>query len=259
MAGSGAENYTEAFYDSFGESVSRGVVVMRPATVVKYDRNTHNVAVQPLVALADGDRFVKDGVVTCTVWRPYSGHYLIDMPLDVGDTGWVIAADVDTDNVKRNCVNDTEGDVPGVWSPKTRWTHRLQHGFFIPDRWGERYKTDDRHVTYFDDGELDKGRLVIQSSDGKQRISVGTVGGTFDIRVDAASVVSVNAPFVAVNAKDVTVDTEKMSVTAKSGVRFDAPEVEFTGKVTIDSGANGTITPLNLATVTNGVVTGISK
>lgn len=138
-----------------------------PAMIVEYDRDRHVAKVQPLVKMVytNGDKFETKERVTIddvTVLRHQHGAFLIDVPLYKGDTGWLIAADRDTGNVKERNAGETTKDFTeneGPQDPNTVQYHKLHHGFFIPDRWG--------HIPF---KEEYKDHLVIQSMNGKSVI-----------------------------------------------------------------------------------------
>jgi len=143
-----------------------------PAQVVSYDRHTHVAIVQPLPNKVDiqGNE-LKHCQMKVTVLRQYAGKYLIDFPLYEGDVGWVVGCDRDTSLIKQYNPDD-KGKMNGIHKPLTGELHRYHYGFFIPDRWGSKFNVDDDHSEKLGKGEDDEDGLVIQSSDGKQKVVV---------------------------------------------------------------------------------------
>lgn len=133
---------------------SRNLEVCMPAIVVSYDRVKHEAIVQPAinVIMTTGEQVTR-AQMFCTVWRFCAGGYLIDLPLEAGDTGWLIASDRNTTNFKENPANPT--------NPNTYETHKYSAGFFIPDKFGSLTLT----------GE--DGRMVIMNGAGTEKISIG--------------------------------------------------------------------------------------
>ena len=138
-----------AALEAYGFGERRDLTVCFPACVREYDRENHKVQVVPLV---------KQGVFSGK-WeyidrKPYwvsvrgiqQGGFAIDIPLYVGDTGWVIASDRDTRLLKEEESLTTtvlakdrpvemvdKGYRKRPWQPKL---HDLESGFFLPDSWG---------------------------------------------------------------------------------------------------------------------------
>ena len=94
----------------------------------------------------------------------------------------------------------------------------------------------------------------VSSQSGTTKISIE--GGKVTINADAS--VKVTAPIAALDSSMLDVKADSIDIKASSGMKIDAPNAEFTGKVIIGSGVTGTITSQNIASVVNGVVTQIS-
>lgn len=192
-----------------------------PGIVEIYDRKKHIAFVRPSVKLVGTcGECIKRCPVQCTVMRHYAGNYLIDVPILKGDTGWIVGADVDTENVK-------ESKEPEV--PNSLQHHKFRFGFFIPDRWGE-YELHEE--------DIKESRLVIQSKDGSQCVSIGMS----DIKIRSGKTI---------------IQTDELEVNAQSNIHFNAPDIFCNGKFHNSTGANGAISAISIATVNDGVVTGI--
>lgn len=186
-----------------------------------YDRDKHLAIVQPMVKrVGIQGHSVDPPKVVCTVRRLSACGYLIDMPIKVGDTGWIIAADCDTEEAKKS----TEIELP-----PSMIKNQYSFGFFIPDAFGERPLNDD---------DKSDNRLVISTDDGRQRISIGQS----DIRIDGGRVL---------------VSADAIELTAHERIALNAPCIRFNGKITTKTGASGAITLSSIATVQDGIVTGI--
>lgn len=133
---------------------ARGFECCMPAVVVSYDRAKHEAVVQPAVNMVvSGGGQIERAPVAVTVWRFMCGGFLVDLPINAGDTGWLVAADRDTSNVKAS---------QGVAKPNTYETHKYSAGFFIPDKFGSISLA----------GE-DAGNMVFQNAAGTEKISIG--------------------------------------------------------------------------------------
>jgi len=136
---------------------SRNFECCIPAVVVSYERLTHTAVVKPAInmILTTGEQ-VERAPVAATVWRFMCGGFLVDLPIIVGDTGWLIASDRESSNMKRTGVPQ---------QPGTFETHKYSNGFFIPDKFGA-----------ISLAEEDAGNMVFQNAAGTEKISIGAAG-----------------------------------------------------------------------------------
>jgi len=128
-----------------------------PAIVESYDRATHTATVKPAInVITTTGEQIERAPVAASVWRFMCGGYLLDLPISAGDTGWLIASDRETSNMKR---------TGKAAQPNTYETHKYSNGFFIPDTFGS--------VTLA--GE-DSSNAVFQNAAGTEKISIGAAG-----------------------------------------------------------------------------------
>lgn len=171
-----------------------------PAIVKKYDRNTGIAKVQPIVSnLADDinnqEIEIPRSEYDVHVVRFAHGGYVVDAPLFVGDTGWLIAGDRNgTSAIKANSTilkedqNDENSPNEGHKKPDDNSLKSFAWGFFIPDTWG---------ITDF----TEEDGLVVRG----QRISVESDHVTIECGDNSASI----------SKESVNIDTEKCSVEVK--------------------------------------------
>lgn len=179
-----------------------------PAIVKEYDRNTGIVKVQPLVSnLADDinnqEVEIPRSEYEVHVVRFAHGGYVVDAPLFVGDTGWLIAGDRNsTSAIKANSTileeDQTDKNSPneGYKKPDDNSLKSFAWGFFIPDTWGITDFTDE-------DGLVVRGQRISVESDhvtvecgensasiSKESINIDTEKCNIEIKEDYASVIS---------------------------------------------------------------------
>lgn len=119
--------------------------------IVKKVNSRDSVVVSPAVLLTNSDGLpVKWSDITTTVLTPFGSDMFISMPVAVGDTGWLVGADFDTDKFK-------DGKKPAQQT--VFGTHKYQYGFFVPDAINGYTVSDD-----------DNGGIVISTLDGKTKI-----------------------------------------------------------------------------------------
>ena len=106
-----------------------------PAKITKVN-NDHTAYAQPLIKLMSSISSIEQVPILVTTLWTFHGDFEIHHPLNVGDTGWLVAADRNTDLVKQyNCERD-ETKNNGAQQPNSdKNLHRYRFGFFIPDRW----------------------------------------------------------------------------------------------------------------------------
>lgn len=210
----------------------------------------------------------------------YCGQYLIDVPIDVGDTGWLISADRDTTNVKDLCVHSVNGDLD-EWKQQNPYTDEVKSfnfGFFIPDRWGGDYNRDAEHNAQLSGSSEDADRLVIQSADGNQKISMRhyddsdkgeikiTSIDTSDtskkttivikngvITVETSTETNVTSPKINVKAESVKVEAQDVDVTAAKSLAVHCPQVTYDGNTNFI--INGILTVSGNIVSTGGEIT----
>ena len=136
--------------EAFAEGERRALAVCFPACVRSYDRKTHIATVVPLVKQGILEKewvYKVREAYEVSVRAIQIGGFTIDIPLYVGDTGWVIASDRDTALLKQEgslSYSVLEKDrslkvVDSCYPQKPHQTilHDYSRGFFIPDNWGQ--------------------------------------------------------------------------------------------------------------------------
>ena len=193
-----------------------------PGIVEEYDRDTHSVAVRPLVNYVsyDGEDHEHE-VRWTTLYRLQSGGFLIDMPVFKGDVGWIIGSDRDAQTAKDRNSSIQESDTckmkdgkmdygsgnKGPQKPSSYELHSFNSGFFIPDSWA-KIKIQDRH----------RESLLIQTVDSKGAAS-GIISISRDGKVGIESV------------KGLEIDAD---VSSKGNARHDG-DMEISGKLLLGS------------------------
>lgn len=111
-----------------------------PAKIV-HVYSDHTADAQPLIKLVSSTAAIDQVPVRVTTLWNFHGDFEVHHPLNIGDTGWLIAADRNTDLVKQyNCELD-ETQNQGAQEPnKDLNLHRYRWGFFLPDRWDKQLR-----------------------------------------------------------------------------------------------------------------------
>lgn len=125
-----------------------------PAIVESYDRKKNVVTVKPSINItaATGETIERESI-TATVMSICGGKFIINFPLEKGDTGWLITADRDISLFR---------EQRKVINANTNRIHSIEDSFFIPDR-----------VNDFKIEAEDDKNLVIQNLDRNIKISMG--------------------------------------------------------------------------------------
>lgn len=144
--------------------------------IVKKVESRDTVVVSPAVLLTNSDGLpVKWSDITTTVLTPFSGGMFLSTPVAVGDTGWLVGADFDTDKFK-------QGKKPAQQT--VFGTHKYQYGFFVPDA-----------INGYTVSEDDSGAWVLSTLDGKTKIVLKEK--KIELKTDED---------LKINAKNVTID-----------------------------------------------------
>jgi hypothetical protein len=168
-----------------------------PATVVEFDRAQNLATVRPLIMtidMADNTR-MRNALAQVPVFSLGGEGFHISFPLKQGDLGWIMAADRDISLFMQNL---------GAAPPNTLRKHSFSDSWFIPDVFRK----------YTINAE-DSAAMVIQSTDGTTRISIGDGN------------VTITAP------GEVTVDTPQANFTKNVQVGGD---LQVIGNTQVDGG-----------------------
>lgn len=138
---------------------------------------------------------------------------MIDAPLFVGDTGWLVAADRNAKDAKEANSEildaDQDDENPsneGFKRPTDDSLRSFSWGFFIPDTWGDTKLTkddglvikgvDEKNVIALNDGaiEIKHGDSIIKIEDDKISITGNdkiSITGKEEISIDGSKSVSI--------------------------------------------------------------------
>ncbi len=145
-----------------------------PAIVQEYDAKNNVATVRPLIAytLRSGDKRARNPLVSIPVLSIGAGGFHIHVPLRKGDLGWIFAADRDTSLFMQSLEENPANTIR---------THSFADGLFIPDAF-RNYELNDE----------DSGAMVLQSTDGKTRISIREdnikITAESDVTIDSQNV-----------------------------------------------------------------------
>lgn len=168
--------------------------------IVKEVKSREEVVVSPAVlqTASDGSA-VEWANVTTTVLTPFSNGLFLSMPVSVGDTGWLVGADLDTNNFKET----KKAAQQTVFN-----RHRYQFGFFVPDA-----------VNGYQVSNDDDGAIVLSNTDGTTKIVIK------DKEINLVS-----SKDLKINAQNVSIVSSGNSVTI-DGVNF-AQHTHLSGGLT---------------------------
>lgn len=191
-----------------------------PAIVSKViDRNT--VVVTPAVQQINSKwETVEWADIKLPVHNPFGAGIVVSMPVAVGDTGWIIAGDLDP-SLFINTIAD--GAKPARQNILNR--HAYQFGFFIPD------KISGANISAADDGAL-----VVQTSDGDTKISIKD--GT--ITISSKSALNINAETITITGgQNVTINNTDWATHTHSVGSLSVPVTSAEGSPSTITGSTG--------------------
>lgn len=173
-------NYIESTLRTFAHKFQTCI----PA-IVKEVKSRDTVVVSPAVLQTASDGSPLSWAdITTTILTPFCGGMFLSMPVAVGDTGWLVGADLDTDQFKKT----------KKASQQTIFTrHQYQFGFFVPDA-----------INGYAVSEDDNGALVISTLDGSTKITIKDK----EINLVSGKDLKINAQNVSItsNGSNVTID-----------------------------------------------------
>lgn len=168
---------------------------MLPAEVVSYDSATNTAEVKPLIyIISTADQQIqRAAVASVPVYQISAGGFIVRLPVNKGDLGWIKANDRDISIFKQT----NEGS-----SPNTQRKHSFEDALFYPQCAFDV-------VTI---AEEDAVNMVIQNYAGTVKISLSQTS----INMVAPTEINMTAPAINLNA------TTKLSLHSAANVSFDA-------------------------------------
>ena len=127
MSIAGKGDITYAINQAISQHMRDNVDDMLPATVVSYNAATNRAVVKPLSVMVDsvGKQIEREPIGDIPVYRYGGGGFLVTLPVQPGDFGWLKASDRD---ITHNLT--TTGTQA---RPQTGRTHSFSDGMFYPD------------------------------------------------------------------------------------------------------------------------------
>lgn len=200
-----------------------------PAVVESYDRKNNVVTVKPAITITatTGETLERESIIA-TVLSICGAKFIINFPLEKGDTGWLITADRDISLFR---------EQRKVINANTNRIHSIEDSFFIPDR-----------VNDFKVEAEDEKNLVIQNLDRNIKISVAQdkikittktkpkENGKGDRNASQNGVSSNNA--ASTDGTSGASNSEEQSNTTTVSLTEGEVAVETTGKVTVKAKKN---------------------
>lgn len=126
-----------------------------PAKVVKYDRNSNRVQVQPLIAIVNtnNNTISRAQYASLPVLQLGGGGFLLSFNLNPGDLGWIKSNDRDISLFLKSYEEA---------QPNSDRLHSFSDALFIPDV-----------MTGYSIATEDTANVVLQSTDSSVKISLG--------------------------------------------------------------------------------------
>lgn len=133
--------------------------------IVKEVKGRDKVVVSPAVQQVDSNwRSIEWADISLPVCTPRGNGLFVSFPLSVGDTGWIIAGDLDPSLFFK--------DKSKPQRQNTYERHKYQFGFFVPDA-----------INGYNVSSDDDGCIVVGSKDGKTKVVIGN--DTLKIKSDS--------------------------------------------------------------------------
>lgn len=179
--------FANDLYGTIGQMIKKALYSFQtciPAIVKEVGENRGYVVATPAVQQTDiQQESIPWADIKLPVYTPFSNSVLISCPLAVGDTGWIVAGDLDPSLF---LADTSKTAKQGVFT-----RHEYQFGFFIPCRLGE-YSVDSGEenafiVKYGDTKITIKGEEVSISSSNPLKINAKSVSITSegnDVKID---------------------------------------------------------------------------
>lgn len=129
---------------------------MLPATCIAVDDKREFVTVQPQIMVQDtnGVTYSRPQYAKVPLLTMGAGNFLMSFPVTPGDQGWIMASDRD---ISLYMQSNAESKA------NTNRFHSFSDGLWVPDI-----------IRTWTLADADKAKMVIQSADGKIKVTLGT-------------------------------------------------------------------------------------
>lgn len=182
-----------------------------PAIVKKVESRDKVIVIPAIQQTNRAGEAIEWADISLPVHAPFGAGILISCPLAVGDTGWIIAGDLDPSRFFKDLTKPT--------TQNTFDRHDYQFGFFIPDKI-KGYKID-----------ADDKALFIGTPDGKTKITI-TDGA---IEIASGNTININSSDVSING----INWEKHTHIIPAGVPVQVNPTSGTGATTAGGTTEG--------------------
>jgi phage baseplate assembly protein gpV len=174
----------------FKDKMLQNLDDMLPAEVIAYDRATNRVQVQPLILMVttSGIQVKRGQLASLPVLQSGGGGYVIGVPLQTGDLGWIKSNDRDITFFLKTYKQA---------APNTARKHSFSDAVFIPDSFMKNVNISPE----------DNNSLVIQNLSGTIKISLSESG------------INITAPQITMTASDgITLNTPTVTISGSVNV-----------------------------------------
>mgnify|MGYP006958172330 CR=1 FL=1 len=210
------EHNIYALINNAVERAVKRLQVCIPA-IVK-DANRKYVIAVPAVQQSNSDWNAIDWAeIKLPVYSPLGGGIIMSFPLAAGDTGWIIAGDLDPSLF----FQDVSSPAKQAFFDR----HKYQYGFFLPANLGD-----------FTISQDDEERWVLTSLDGKTRISIGE---GIDIETDKALKIKGNSVTIDSSGNNIKIDGTDWKTHTHGVGSLSVPETSPAGDPSVITGNTG--------------------
>lgn len=181
--------------------------IMLPCVVTKVDRQNNKVNVIPLirVLLTDGTTQKRNEVFNIPIGNISTKKYIINVPIEVGDYGYIKTCDRDISLFKQSW-NEAK--------PNTLRKQNFSDGVFYPDT---------INPTNWNIDNEDLNNLVIQYKDGSTKISMGE--NKITLKAETIESVSTNHIIKTTNLDIQAVQSNSTGTFKNNGVSIDSTHI----------------------------------
>lgn len=175
--------------------------------IVKSVNSRGEVVVSPAIQRTGSDwESLPWASMTLPVYTPAGGKCVISVPVSVGDTGWIIAGDLDPSLYFKDPTRPSRQNVFD--------RHNYKYGFFVPSA-----------MNNFTIDSSDDGGVVIKVGDSKIVVKDN------EIDIDSNNKLKINAKTVTITGKnhDITIDGVKFNEHTHDAGSLVAPNGSVTG------------------------------
>lgn len=201
--------YADSLETYINQAIKKAIAEMQTCipAIVKEVKGRDKVIVSPAIQQTGANwETLRWADILLPVYTPTGGNGIFSMPVSAGDTGWIVAGDLDPSLYMKNPSKPAQQNVFS--------RHNYQYGFFLPSK-----------MNNFGIDQADDGGIVIKNGDTK----IVVKGNEIDISSSNTLKINANSVSITSSGNNITIDGTNWKTHNHAAGTLAAPNGAVTG------------------------------